>query len=123
MCPHKEWFFKFEEVDGGVVYMGSGDVNYITMMSSIWLRNHDGSIRVLKDVFYVPKLEKNLISLGVVESKGLVVIIRDGDLNVISNALLVMKGSRRNNLYYYNGSIVIGVVAMVSNSGEDSEIS
>ena len=20
MCPHKEWFFKFEEVDGGVVY-------------------------------------------------------------------------------------------------------
>ena len=26
MCPHKEWFFKFEEVNGGVVYMGSGDV-------------------------------------------------------------------------------------------------
>ena len=33
MCPHKEWFFKFEEVDGGVVYMGSGDVSYITGMS------------------------------------------------------------------------------------------
>ena len=28
----KEWSFKFEEVDGGVVYMGSGDVSYITMM-------------------------------------------------------------------------------------------
>ena len=23
MCPHKEWFFNFEEVDGGVFYMGS----------------------------------------------------------------------------------------------------
>ena len=46
-CPHKEWFFKFEKVDGGVVYMGSGDVSYITEMSSIRLRNHDGSIRVL----------------------------------------------------------------------------
>ena len=35
MCPHKEyWFFKFEEVDGGVVYMGSGDVSYITGMVS-----------------------------------------------------------------------------------------
>ena len=30
MCSHKEWLFKFEEVDGGVVYMGSGDVSYIT---------------------------------------------------------------------------------------------
>ena len=49
MCPHKEWFFEFEEVDDGV-YMGSGDVSYITMMGSIRLRNHDGSIRVLTDV-------------------------------------------------------------------------
>ena len=33
-----------------------------------------------------------------------------------------MNGTRRNNLYYYNGSTVIGVVAMVSGSGEDSKI-
>ena len=70
MCPHKEWFFKFEEVGGGVVYMGSGDVSYITRMGSIRLRNNDGSIRVLADVRYVSKLEKNLISLGALESKG-----------------------------------------------------
>ena len=35
MCPHKEWFFNFEEVDGGAVYMGSGDVSYIIEMDSI----------------------------------------------------------------------------------------
>ena len=62
MCPHKEWFFNFEEVDGGAIYMGSGDVRYITRMGSIWLRNHDGLIRVLTNVRYVPKLKKNLIS-------------------------------------------------------------
>ena len=122
MCPHKEWFFNFEEVDGGVVYMDSGNVNYITRMSSIRLRNHDGSIRVFTDVWYVSKLKTNLISLGALESKGLVVIIRDGVLNVISDVLLIMKGTRINNLYYYNGSTVIGVVAMFSSSGEDSEI-
>ena len=33
-----------------------------------------------------------------------------------------MKGTRRNNLYYYNGSIVTGVVATISGSDEDSEI-
>ena len=95
MCPHKERFFKFEEVDGGVVYMGSGDVSYITGMSSIQLRNHDGSIRVLIDVRYVLKLKKNLISLGVLESNDLIVIIRDGVLNVISNTHLVMQGTRK----------------------------
>ena len=60
MCPYKEWFFNFEEVNGGVVYMGSGDVSYITGMGSIWLRNHDGSTRVLSDVQYVPKLKKKI---------------------------------------------------------------
>ena len=78
------------------------------------MRNHDGSIRVLTDVQYVPKLKKNLISLGALESQVLVVIIRDGVLNVISGALLVMKGIRRNNLHYYSGSTMIGVVATVS---------
>ena len=47
------------------------------------------------------------------------VIIQDGVLNVISSALLVMKGIRRNNLYYYNSSTLIGVVATVSGSDED----
>ena len=49
-------------------------------------------------------------------------IIRDGLLNVVSGDLLVMKGTRRNNLYYYNGSTMIRVVAMVFGSDEDSEI-
>ena len=30
-----------------------------------------------------------------------------------------MKGTRRNNLYYYNGSTMTRVVAMVSGSDED----
>ena len=103
--------------------MGSGDVIYITrMMCSIRLRNHDGSIRVFIDVRYVPKLKKNLISLGAFKSKGLVMIILYGVLNVILDALLLMKGTRRNNLYYYNDSTWIGVVATVSSSVEDSEI-
>ena len=84
--------------------MGNGDVSYITRMDSIWLRNHDGSIKFLTDVRYVPKFKKNLISLGALESKALVVIIRDGVLNVISDAILFIKGIRRNNLYYSDWS-------------------
>ena len=49
-------------------------------------------------------------------------IIRDEVINVISRTLLVLKDTRRNNLYYYNDSIVIGVVDTVSSSNEDSKI-
>ena len=49
-------------------------------------------------------------------------IIQNEILNVISDALLVMKDTRRNNLYYYNGSTVIGVVTKVSDNDEDSKI-
>ena len=72
----------------------------------------------MTNVQYLAKLKKNLISLGVLESKALVVIIGDEVLNVISSALLIMKDIRRNNLYYYNGNTVIGVVATVSGSDE-----
>ena len=35
---------------------------------------------------------------------------------------MVMKGTRRNNLYYYKCSTMTGVVATVSGSDKDSEI-
>ncbi|KAE8732040.1 F-box/kelch-repeat protein [Hibiscus syriacus] len=83
-------------------------------MSSIRLKNQDGSTRVLTDVRYVPSLKKNLISLGAVESKGSVVTMRDGVLKVTYGALVMMKGIRKNNLYYYQGSTIIGAVAAAS---------
>ena len=122
MCPHKEWYFNFEELDGGVVYMGNDESCKTAGVGSIRLKNHDGSTRVLTDVRYVPKLKKNLISLGALESKGFAMTIRDGILKVTSGSLVVMKGTRRNNLYYYNGSTVIGSVAAVSEDNKASEI-
>ena len=49
-------------------------------------------------------------------------IILDGVLKVISGPFIVMKGTRRNNSYYYNGRTLIGVVATVSVSDKDSKI-
>ena len=73
MCPIREWFFEFQKLDEGVVYMGNDNTCKIAGIGSIKLRSHDGSTRILRDVRYVPKLKKNLISLGSLESKGLVV--------------------------------------------------
>ena len=84
MCPIREWFFEFKEVDGGVVYMGNDHPCKTVRIGSIKLRNHNGTTRILRDVRYVPKLKKNLISLGALESKGLVVMMRDGVLKATS---------------------------------------
>ncbi|KAH9698452.1 Integrase catalytic domain-containing protein [Citrus sinensis] len=74
-----------------------------------------------KDVRYVPSLKKNLISLGVLESKGLTITLRDGLLKVVVGALMVMKGTRRNNLYYFQGNTVIVSASTVSGKNAYSE--
>jgi len=62
-------------------------------------------------VRYVPQLKRNLISVGALETLGLVVSIRDGVLKMTKDSMVVMKGVRRNNLYYLKGSTVTGQVA------------
>ncbi|KAL4271878.1 hypothetical protein GQ457_13G029750 [Hibiscus cannabinus] len=114
MSPNREWFFDLVELNGGVVYMGNDNACKTVGIGSIRLKNQDGSTRVLTNVRYVPSLKKNLISLGALESKGSVVTLRDGVLKVTSGALVLMKGIRKNNLYYYQGSTVIGAVAAAS---------
>ena len=121
MCPHKEWFFNFEALEGGVVFMGNDNSCKTLGIGSIQLKNDDGSTRVLTEVRYVPELKKNLISLGVLESKGYGVIIRDGVLKVVSGALVTMKGTRKNNLYYYNGCTVTGSTAAALEKDVDSD--
>lgn len=86
------------------------------------MNNHDRSIRVLTDVRYIPKFAKNLISVGEFESKGLAINIQNGVLKVISGALVVMKGTRKNNLYYFQGNTMVGVVAAVSEANKEVEM-
>ena len=122
MCFRKEWFFNFTKLDGGVVYLTDNQPCKIAGIGSISLKNHDGSTRVLIDVRYIPKHEKNLISLGTLESKGFTIIMQNEILKVVSEALVVMKGIRRNNLYLYQGSTALGTTAAVSQAYKVAEM-
>ena len=108
MCCHMEWFSSFEKLDGGVIHMGNDSSCKTVGIGSIRLRNHDGSTRVLTYVRFVPSLRKNLLFLGTLDAKGFTVSMRDGILKITSGALVVMKGTRKNNLYYFQGNTVIG---------------
>ena len=69
---------------------------------------------------YVPQLKRNLISVGALESLGLMVSIKEGVLRMTKGSMVVLKADRRNNLYYLKGSTVTGQVAASTGSDEDS---
>ena len=61
---------------------------------------HDGVKRRVGGVRYVPKLERNLISLGRLESKGCTFKASDVLLKVIKGSMVLMRGRRiESNLY------------------------
>lgn len=91
MSPVREWIFNFE-INERVVYMGNVNACKATGVGSIRLKNHNRLTRILTNVRYMSNLKKNLISLGALESKGLVVTMQDGILKATSGALTVMKG-------------------------------
>ena len=70
MCPNREWFSTYSSVEGGVVHMGNDSSSKIIGIGTVKIRIHDGTIRTLSDVRYVPDLRKNLISLSILDLKG-----------------------------------------------------
>jgi len=120
MCPNKHLFSRLEEFDGGVVLMGNDDVCEIKGIEIIHLKMHNGVVKTLTEVRYVPDLKKNLFSLGVLESSGYKIIMHGRVLRAIRGALVVLRGTRTGNLYFLDGSTVTGTAA-VSKSIEDDE--
>ena len=80
---------------------------------------YDGIIRTLSNVRHVPKLKKNLISLGYLEEQGYAFSSKAGSgcLKIFKKALVVMRGRRlSNNLYRMESSVVndsVEVLAVV----------
>lgn len=119
MCPNRQWFSSFEEIEGGVVLMGNDNACRTRGIGSLRLKMHDGTIRQLKEVRYVPDLKKNLISLGALESNGYKITMEGGVLKVVRGAFLAMRGIRERNLYFLEAHTVLGR-ASISTSIEDN---
>ncbi|PWA73707.1 hypothetical protein CTI12_AA260080 [Artemisia annua] len=121
ITPHREWFSNFEEHEE-VVYTADKTPFTTHGIGSVRLQNEDGTIVTLKGVHYSPKLKKNLISVGTLESKGFEVRAKDGVMKIISGVLVVMKGIHKiNNTYHYKGRTGVGTVAAVTDGDRNSE--
>jgi len=77
-------------------------------IGTVFITIFDRIVQKLKKVRHVPQLKRNLISVGALKTLGLVVFIRDGVLKMTKGSIVVMRGVRRNNLYYLKDNIVTG---------------
>lgn len=116
VCPERDWFSNFKNLDTGVALMGNDHLCHILGIGTIRIKIFDGIVRELKDVRYVPALKKNLISVSVLEDEGFRVAIENRVLKVLSGAMIVMKGVRQRRLYYLMGSTILKDAAIDTTS-------
>lgn len=89
-----------EEVRGTVRF-GDGSRVEIQGIGSVVIQGHHQQHKVLTNVYYIPKLKSNIVSLGQLEEKGLKVTLGDGKLCVYDQdkSLLIAAPRTANRLY------------------------
>jgi hypothetical protein len=112
ICSHREWFSDYSHVHDGDVIIGDESPLEISGIGSIQIKDHDGTFKTLTNVRYVPKMMRNLISLGTLEAMGFKFFADNGVLKVSQGNRVVLKAEHINNLYYLKGSTVTGTVAV-----------
>ncbi|KAJ4701136.1 Retrovirus-related Pol polyprotein from transposon TNT 1-94 [Melia azedarach] len=114
ICPRREWFTTYEQVDGGNISMANSFVCKAVGIGSIKIRTHDGKFCTLNDVRHVPLMTKNLISLSMLDNKGFSFQGEGGVLHVCKGSNVVLKGVKRGTLYFLQGSTLSSSVAVAS---------
>jgi len=109
MCPRREWFSIYTEVEDGCVKIAHNFISYVVGISLIKIRTHDGSLYTLNDVRHVPLVENNLISVSLFDSRGFKFSVGGRIQKVCEGSDVNMEGVKRGTLYIIQGFTVIGL--------------
>ncbi|XP_004296083.1 PREDICTED: uncharacterized protein LOC101303107 [Fragaria vesca subsp. vesca] len=77
MCGNKRWFSTIDEGFRHAVKLGNNTRMSVMGNGNIKLQVH-GLTQVISDVYYVPELRNNLLSIGQLQERGLAILIQDG---------------------------------------------
>ncbi|KAA0043826.1 putative gag-pol polyprotein [Cucumis melo var. makuwa] len=119
MTPHRDFLTNFQKVDGGKVLLGDNGTCDVKGTGSVQIATHDGMVRILTNVLYVPKLKRNLISLGELDRSGCTIKSENGVMKVTKGSLVKLKGTLRHGLYVLEGTTVSGSAAIASGKVTD----
>lgn len=110
VCRRRDWFTNFRKIDFETINTAAdpSKQNGATLrakgMGDIFLKSYTANVEkviALRDVYYVPNIRKNLISVSQVEKKGKELLISDGRAKIRNKKTkeIVCEGYRRNDLY------------------------
>lgn len=108
ITPKKVVLFDLKEVDGGKVWMGNNTFSEIKRVGKIHIKGEDGSIMILIDVKFMPKMGRNLISYGCLEKAGCTYEGGDYRMKFFKDGIRVLIVKYADGLYYLEGTILNG---------------
>ncbi|KAL0552306.1 hypothetical protein IC582_011414 [Cucumis melo] len=114
MTPHRDFLTNFQKGDGGKVLLGDNGTCDVKGTGSVQISTHDGMVRILTNVRYVPKLKRNLISLGELDRSGCTIKSEIGVMKVTKGSLVKLRGTLRHGLYVLEGTTVSDSAAIAS---------
>lgn len=107
MSSRRDWFSDFEENDGTTILLGDDHTVKSQGQGSIRIKANGGSIRILKNVKYVPNLRRNLISTGTLDKLGYHHEGGDGKVRYHKNNATALVGRLINGLYVLDGETIM----------------
>ncbi|GKC92164.1 retrovirus-related pol polyprotein from transposon TNT 1-94 [Tanacetum coccineum] len=113
----------FETLNGkgqfGEIKVGSKQMMKIEGVGSVRFKLHDGSVKTALNVKYVPGAARNILSLGVLTSRGYRYVGRKDTCKVYKRDQLVIRGRKiPNNLCYLEGEALQGRTCCEGNKGK-----
>ena len=94
MTSNRYWFDTYILVHFGIVTIGNGVHCKITSICNIMIKMFDCVVKTFCDIRHVLEVEKNLTSLGTLDSNGLGYKSKGGVKKVIKGAMVVMRGRK-----------------------------
>ncbi|CAA7047040.1 unnamed protein product [Microthlaspi erraticum] len=116
MTSRRDWFSDFNENTSTTILLGDDHTVEAKGSGSIKMKTNGGSIKVLRNVRYVPNLRRNLISTGTLDSLGYTHEGGDGVVKFYKNNKLALRGILQNGLYILDGRTVLGESCNVESS-------
>ena len=116
MTGTREALNHLDDEVSGTVHFGDDSCVEIKGLGSIVMEGRDQHHKLLTNVYYIPKLKSNIISLGQLEEAGCDVRLRNGRLTVVdSEGTLIISAPRTNNRLYTLKNAVVSPVCLHMN--------
>jgi hypothetical protein len=114
MTGRREALSSLDMSVGGTVRFGDGSLIEIEGIGSVLLQTKKSGHKVLSEVYYIPKLKSNIISLGQLEEGGCKVVLEYGFCEVydVERALLARAPRVKNRLYLLTTQLAAPVCLM-----------